>query len=391
MAKSATTTTTTEVKPSVVGVSMNMPHVEAGVPKAALEAAAAGKGGSIHMIPLPGIKVIPGFNIRITDSTDYVENMQALARSIATEGFYNTKPVSGMIGKDEGADVVFLVDGHRRLEGTKMANVLRAAMTPPRDPIEAIPVILKPSGASMRDLTISLIKENTGEKPTPVEQAVVVKRLLKDKMDEKEVASALDMTERWVRDLIVLIQGPKSIREAAKSGAISGTEAIRILRKHSTDPKKAEEVVATMLAKAKPGKKATRKDTEEGTKGGTVANGVKYDKPVVIEWTSPKGATFKLAEVKGFAHMLPDTDWYSLIGAETGTATLTEAISFKAVIRREKKDVEPKPAPAKKTAPAKKGAGAGAKGKPAAAAKKPAGKAKPAAKAPDAKVDTDGL
>lgn len=350
--------------PPKTGLSVKMLDLGQGSSKDALAAADAKNVGTIRNVPLDHLRVMPGLNARVKESPSYIAKVASLADSIVQNGFYSTKPLAGFVGKDGETSVIYVTDGHTRLDAVAVAN--EKLTEAGGDIITSLPVILKASDTSMRDLTIALVKENDGEKLSMLGNAVIASRLLKDKMTEKEVGEVLGFSDRYMKDIMLLLTAPKHVLEAVKQEKISGTEAVRVMRKEGD---KAGEVIAARLkALASKGKtKATRKDSEEGTKGGTVKGGEGGEKVKMAvtktEWAVSKGHEFPLSDIRLFKGLIPDTDWYSLMADKDGYATATEDFRFVCTVSRPK-PVEAKADKAGEAAPAKKG---GKKGKPAAA------------------------
>jgi hypothetical protein len=376
--------------PKNPGPKTTIPDMGKGDVKAALAAAGSSNIGTVRLIPLDHIKVMPGFQPRIKESPSHVAKVASIAQSILANGFYGTKPLSGFVGKDGDADVIYLTDGHTRLEAVELANELGAKMEPPRDPITALPMLMKSGDVTQRELTIGLVKENDGEKLSMMALAIVAHRLLKDGMTEDEVAEAIEVTPRYFKDLMMIISAPKAVREIIKAEKMSGTEAVRIMRKAGDKDEGAEIILARVKAAATKGKeKVTRKDSAEGTKGGTVKAAETGDKVKMAvtktEWAVSAGHEFPLSDIKRFKALLPNTDWYSLLADKEGYATATEDFKFTCSISQPKKE-EPKTPKTGEAAPAKKG------GKKS-AAPEPAGEDEAGDAEPDAPTEdlTEGL
>lgn len=332
-------------------IKMISPKIEQGNNKAALEAAGATKA-TYHNVPVGEVKLIPGFNVRMADTTDYAEEVENIKNSIVKGGFDPAHPLSVFVGKDGDADVIYVVDGHKRYNAVQRANAEGAEIT-------TVPVVVKPKGFTMRDANVAMHRENLHSKLTMAEKAVIVNRLLKMDMSEEEIANELGLTERMVQDYLLLINSSKVIRNLVKTGVVSGTEAVRLLRKHAKTPGKAEEVMQGMAKKAEAvgDKKATRKHSEEGTaRGRTVAEPEEEETPVrtdgkprrlvarmeeiSIKWAVSKDQEFPLSDIKRFKQLFSDTDWYSLISDKEGYAVATEDVQFKATIIRPKKEAK---------------------------------------------------
>lgn len=211
-----------------------------GIAKQAISAAGAKAEGGLVMAPVESLRVIEGFNVRVTGTKDYESGIADLTHSILREGFYKDKPLVGYVGKDGEADVIFLTDGYRRLEAVKRAIAAGAG------DIERLPVILKPASTNMVDLTISLTK--TGTPLAPYEMALVVKRLTNYNVTEDEIAKRLGITKRYVADLLVLTGAPAKVRQLVIDGKVAATLAIQMMRE---DPAVAAEKLAEAVKRAK--------------------------------------------------------------------------------------------------------------------------------------------
>lgn len=263
MAEAATTTRPKKAKLNLPSETLDL-TLEAGKRKA-ITAAATGKSDSFN-VRVDQLRTITGFNVRIRETDDYRQHVEELKQSIRENGFYANKPLAGYIGKDGESgdeDVIFITDGHTRLEAVQEIN---AEAVDAGEEIETVPVILKPADTSINDLTIALVQDNNGRPLLPYEMGIVVRRLQNAKDGEgnalfskSDIARKLSITERYIDDLNVLVSAPPKVRNAVLSGEVAATLAIQELRKN---PKKAEERITSAVTKAKArGKtKATKKD-----------------------------------------------------------------------------------------------------------------------------------
>lgn len=221
----------------------------AGSVEPAMKAAEA-KSTKLYRIPVEKIKVIPGFNVRV-QSADYTAHRDMIADSIRANGFDQTKPLAGYVAKEGDSNVIYVTDGHTRLDAVSIVNQDEGGPTVPM-----LPVLVHPADKSLTDLTVALHTSNTGRPLSPFELGVVVKRLMKDEgADKAEIAKRLAVTPRYLDDVLLLVNGPKEVRTAVLEGQVSSTLAIQELRK---DPEKAVEKITAAVAKA-GGSKVTKK------------------------------------------------------------------------------------------------------------------------------------
>lgn len=229
-------------------------ELERGNLKGAMADAGATNPHALWSVPYSQLRVIDGFNARVR-TPEYEAHLEALTQSIIENGFYQDKPLAGYVAKgDDGENLIFLTEGHTRYEAVGRA-IERGT------PIETIPVVVKPRGTSMVDLTVVLATSNEGRPFTPYEKAVVVKRLIGYGLDVPTIGKRLAMTTKYVNDLLTLIEAPKDVQEMVASGKVSPTLAIQELNKHGT---KAKDRLKAAVAKAEgSGKgKATAKHLE---------------------------------------------------------------------------------------------------------------------------------
>lgn len=182
------------------------------------------KSADLWKVQPERLHVDPGFNVRIKDSA-YKARVRALADSMMANGYYNDKPMAGYVGRIGGEDVIIITDGHTRLEAVKLA-ISEGAQ------IEVVPVVTKPSGTSMEDLTVALVTGNNGSPLKPYEVAVVCKRLIDYGLEESDIANRLGLSPVYIQGLMLLMSAPAAVRKMVELDKVSATAAIDTLRKH---------------------------------------------------------------------------------------------------------------------------------------------------------------
>lgn len=182
------------------------------------------RSADLWKVPPDYLVVDPNFNVRVK-AASYKARVRELADSMKLNGYYNDKPMAGYVGKLDGQDVIIITDGHTRLEAVKLAISEGAE-------IEVVPVVTKPSGTSMEDLTVALVTSNNGAPLKPYEVAAVCKRLVGYGMEEADIARRLGLTQIYIQGLMLLMSAPAAIRKMVEKENISATAAIDTLRKH---------------------------------------------------------------------------------------------------------------------------------------------------------------
>ena len=207
--------------------------------KAAMKTAGAGSADLWNVKP-QDIKFIDGFNLR-SHNAEYEAHIEYLTQSIMQNGYYQDKPIAGyVVVNPDGTQTIVATDGHSRVTATLRA--IKAG-----SPIETLPMVIKPKGTTMEDLTIAMINSNEGRPFTPYEKGLAIKRLVSMGLTEKDIAKRLAMTVPYVGDLLNLVGAPKAVREMVASGQVSATAAVTTLKKHGA---KASEKLAKGLERA---------------------------------------------------------------------------------------------------------------------------------------------
>jgi ParB family chromosome partitioning protein len=224
---------------------------------------AGAKRSNTFDLDIEQIAILPDFNPRVSGTKDHEAHINALADSILANGFLPNKPLSvfpaeeTVEGSDEKVTVFYIIDGHSRFEAVRRANEKGAG-------IETLPVSILPKSdldntALLADLAILTVLNNNSTRPlTPVELAIVVKRLVGYETPKADIAKRLGITARYVDDLLVLHEAPPAVQEAVRAGEVSATLAISELRQHGE--KAATRIQAAVeKAKAAGKKKVTPK------------------------------------------------------------------------------------------------------------------------------------
>lgn len=182
------------------------------------------KSADLWKVPPQRLRRHPGFNVRVKNQA-YADRVRELAESIKANGYYADKPMAGFAAREGDEDIIIITDGHTRLDAVELAISEGAE-------IEVVPVVTKPAGTSMEDLTVALVMSNNGSPLKPYETAEVCKRLIGYGMDETTIAKRLGYTMTHVQNLLLLMSAPSEVREMVKLDQVSASLAIETLRKH---------------------------------------------------------------------------------------------------------------------------------------------------------------
>lgn len=340
--------------------------------------AAEATTAKLYNVPVTAIKPIPGFNVRV-ESPDYIEHRDSIQASIAANGYNPAKPLSGYVATEEGGNVIYVTDGHTRLQAVLNHNA--DPDTPESAEIATLPVLVQPKAVSLADLTVQLHTANNGRPLTPFELGIVAKRLLADgEVKKGDLAKRLAITPRYLDDVLLLASADGDVKRHVASGTVSSTLAIGLLRKNAdTAGDKIDEIVKKAAA---TGKKATKKLA--GPKMKKISGGAEFDQGTDIK--------LLLKQIAGLIRENVETeDGEDEVKLTTIAGSITLVISVPAP-EKPKAAPKPKKAAATKKVPAKKAAaddGDDAKPAKKAAPKAAAKKTAPKAPAKKAKVEDD--
>jgi ParB/RepB/Spo0J family partition protein len=285
------------------------------------------------MVPVHNLAIVEGFNVRVTGTPRAEEAHLELVNSMVQNGFYSDKPLAGFVRQDGEHSVIVITDGHRRYRAIDAANeILGEGMQ-----IEKVPVIVKPQGTTLEDLTIAMAQANSGEPLTMFEQAILVKRLVSYNMDKAVIAEKLSKTPRHIDNLLVLAGVPAKVRQLIVDDEITATQALQEMRKN---PAKAATVLSDRVAAAKAKGKTKAAPKDSGPK-------LKAHK---IELAYTNGATMgeTLKALAGEIRELVAFDGDDLI--TSGDGKIAVMVYVPAPAKVEKKKVAPKKATAPKKA-----------------------------------------
>lgn len=248
------------------------------------------------------LHIADGFNVRVHDA-DYKAHVRYLADSMKENGFMQDKPLAGYVAELDGKNVIIITDGHTRLTAYDLA-VSEGMDTFP------LPVVTKPRGTSMEDLTIALVTSNSGRPLTPYELGLVVKRLVGYGMETKDIATRIGKGKAYIEGLLDLVAAPKALREMVTSGKVSATLAVETLKKH--------------------GAKEAAKMLGQGVKAATASGKDKVTKKVVKKVAEKKSSPNKGKKVSK-AH--PDDQQAIPLDVDANVALLEKVAAWKAPIQ----------------------------------------------------------
>ena len=200
------------------------------------------------MLSLDQINILEGFNPRIKNE-EYEAHIENLTGLILAGGYNPGMPLSAIVLVKDGVQKTYVYDGHCRLEAVHRANSRGAE-------IKQLPVIVAPKGTSVQDLTAALVTTGTGKGLSPLEKAVVCKRLLGYNWTTQEIARRLNFTTTYVDQLLSVLQGPAEVQGMIERNEVSVSVALQAIKQHGVAaPKVLNQSLTEAIGKGK--RKAT--------------------------------------------------------------------------------------------------------------------------------------
>lgn len=260
---------------------------------------AGGKSKNYVMLPIESIKEYPGFNVRLVEGPDFEADLHRLKDSINDGGFWPTNPLSVLASLDAGGeDVIYVTKGHRRLRAARLA------VAEGTEGLDFLPCIFEASDMDMETLNAQIdVESATVRKLLPLERAVIVKRMRREKHSVEEIASKLGITPRYVNDLELLIDSPKEIRELVATGKVAAAEAVKKLRKN------AETAVEELQARVDRATERGRTSSSPGDDGPQRPKVKLFKTSFSVDGV--EGDEVSAENVEAIAHFFPDGDWYA--------------------------------------------------------------------------------
>lgn len=181
------------------------------------------QASKIWMIPIDKIQVKEDFNVRVAGRR-HEEQIETIKKSIISEGFHAHEPLGVFL--DSGQDhCVFVHSGHTRLTAAKRARAEGAE-------IHSLPCVLIPRGHNRDNLIASLVTSNTGRPLTPLERAIVVKRLLNYGHPVSRISELLNLDYNTVSRALDVMQAPYELHKMIAEEQIAYTKVAELLKVH---------------------------------------------------------------------------------------------------------------------------------------------------------------
>ena len=184
------------------------------------------------------IEVDETYNVRVFNPVADIEDASLLSQ-IREQGVKDP-----LVVRQDG-EVVYVVQGHRRLAAVKM--LMAEGME-----IVSVPCLPEDKKASEADRDLDLLTSNSGKPLTWVEQAAVVKRLVAHGWDHARIARNAGFSVPHILNMLDLSAAPKEVLQQVAAGTVSQSTAVKTVR--TVGKKAAAEVIKKAAATNKKGK-----------------------------------------------------------------------------------------------------------------------------------------
>jgi ParB/RepB/Spo0J family partition protein len=191
------------------------------------QTAAAAPAPSVNTVPLARIVIEEGFNPR----TEIAPGEQRrLEHSIEQRGIL--QPV--LVDPREDGDYV-LVDGHRRIQAAAELGLLE------------IPISIRASQDEGDNLIDAVVANQLHAHLNPLEEALACRRLLDTRLNRKEVAAKLEMTQATVKERLAILELPEALWPKVASGHIPLLAVKALVQTSKIHPDLARAAAAAVL------------------------------------------------------------------------------------------------------------------------------------------------
>lgn len=214
-----------------------------------------GRSGIPQVNPFK-IKVRPGFNARIFDSAEAIEDDDFLFRSIKAKGWLDSHPAEVEIGED--GVTLWLIDGERRFRAT-----IRAINDGAQ--IETVPVKTVPAGSNEADLVASQLMHNSGRRYGPLELGSIIKKLMGYGWTPEKIEADTSVAITRQRDVLEICALPPEAHDVIKTGAASVALVVATFKKHGKTDGLARIKEASAVAASNGRTRAMPRDIGEQT------------------------------------------------------------------------------------------------------------------------------
>jgi ParB/RepB/Spo0J family partition protein len=189
--------------------------------------------GELLWVPPETLVVDPDFNIRIHDRTRE-QNLNDVTMSMRESGFWAHMPLPVLPVVVDKRHRLMLVGGFTRYTASLRARIAE------------VPVVLKPAGTTLVDLTAGLVVDNAATPLRPYERAIAAKRLQTYGLSERAIAKKLQLSHSHINNLLYVMSLPLPLQRLISESKVSFNWVVTTTRQHG--PSEALEILTSEIA-----------------------------------------------------------------------------------------------------------------------------------------------
>ena len=247
------------------------------------------RSDSTYLVDPRKLQVDPQYHVRVR-TQGYLAYIRQLADNMKAEGYDPGQPITVIVVKRDGEDVMLVRAGNSRREAAILAIEEGADF-------KTIPVIIRPKTDNQVDQTVDLVKSNSGRPLTADELAIVVKRLLNMELTEADIHRRLGLAPSYINGLALLAGAPHKLAMLVVEDKVAAALAIELIRKHGNT--KALETIEKSLKRAQASGK--NKVTPASLPDAAFKKAIKTRAPALLETAE------LIRQDVGFSQLAPET------------------------------------------------------------------------------------
>lgn len=199
------------------------------------------KSGDLWKVKRNLIRTHPKLQPREKTTQRYQDRVRHLADLIKANGYDRAFPLKVYAAREGDEDVLYVVQGHRRLEAVDLAVAEGKE-------IDTIPCVTTDRGTTMEELMFATVNGNEGDPLQPIEKARMVRELMGCNLELDHIARRMGYTLPYMKNLLAILETPRDVREMVQEGKVAAAVAVKAVKDHG---KQAGAVLQAGLAVAK--------------------------------------------------------------------------------------------------------------------------------------------
>lgn len=195
------------------------------IPGNVKKAVGGASSGDLWMVKRDLIRTHPKLQPRDKTSQAYKDRVRHLADLIKANGYDRAFPLKVYAARENDEDVLYVVQGHRRLEAVNLA-------ASEGKEIDTVPCVTTDRGTSMEDLMFATVNGNEGDPLQPIEKAQRIRELMGCNLELDYIAKRLGYSLPYVKNLLSILEAPRDVRTMVQEGKVAAAVAVKTVKEH---------------------------------------------------------------------------------------------------------------------------------------------------------------